>query len=260
MLSANAGALATAGFASGVLTASAGNLIQRGGSLVVSLIGGTLESVTEAQMLNGANIAAYGVNGRWEILRFQNATLNGDGTYTIDTFWRGDKGTEWSTGLHAANDIFVLMTDPDLAFIGMPTDSIGQPRDYRAITAGTDIDSAASQSFTYSGVNLETLSGVHPAGTRSAGDLTINWQRRTRVGGAWRDYVDASLGESVQAYEVDIMSGATVNRTLSASTPSVLYTSAMQVIDFGSPQASVTVNIYQLSAIVGRGYKLEATL
>lgn len=251
---------ATAGYASGVLTASAGNLIQRGGSLTVSLIGGTLESVTEAQMLNGANIAAYGVNGRWEILRFQNATLNVDGTYTIDTFWRGDKGTEWATGLHAANDIFVLMTDPDLAFVGMPTDSIGQPRDYRAVTAGADIDSAASQAFTYSGVNLEALSGAHPRGSRSAGDLTVSWQRRTRVGGAWRDFVDASLGEATQAYEVDVMDGSTVKRTLTATTPSVLYTSAMQVTDFGSAQQAVTVNIYQLSAVVGRGYKLEATL
>ena len=251
---------ATAGYASGVLTASAGNLIQRGGSLTVSLIGGTLESVTEAQMLNGANIAAYGVNGRWEIIRFQNATLNANGTYTIDTFWRGDKGTEWATGLHAANDIFVLMTDPDLAFVGMPTDSIGQPRDYRAITAGADIDSAVSQAFTYNGVNLETLSGVHPLGSRASGDLTVTWQRRTRIGGEWRDYVDASLGESVQSYEVDIMQGAVVKRTITATTPSVLYTSAMQVTDFGSAQASVTVNIYQQSSVVGRGYPLGATL
>ena len=152
------------------------------------------------------------------------------------------------------------MTDPDLAFVGMPADSIGQPRDYRAVTAGADIDSAASQSFTYSAVNLETLSGVHPSGSRSAGDLTITWQRRTRVGGAWRDYVDASLGETSEAYEVDIMQGAVVKRIITASTPSVLYTSAMQVTDFGSNQSSVTVNIYQLSSVVGRGYPLGATL
>jgi hypothetical protein len=256
---------ATAGFASTVLAANAGNLIQRGGTLTVSLISGTLESVTESQMLNGANICAYGINGRWEVMRFQNATLNGDGTYTLDTFWRGDKGTEWATGMHAANDYFMLMTDPDLAFVGMPTDSIGQPREYRFITSGADIDSAASAAFTYAaftyaGVNLETLSGVLPVGRRSAGDLTVTWQRRTRVGGAWRDNVDASLGESVEAYEVDIMQGATVRRTITASTPSVLYTSAQQVTDFGSAQASVVVNIYQLSSVVGRGYPLGATL
>jgi hypothetical protein len=72
--------------------------------------------------------------------------------------------------------------------------------------------------------------------------------------------VDASLGETSEAYEVDIMQGATVKRTLTATTPSVLYTSAMQVTDFGSVQPSVTVKIYQLSSVVGRGYPLEATL
>jgi len=250
----------TAGYAQSPLAINQGNLIQKGGSLTVSLISGTLESVTEAQMLNGANIAACGVNGRWEIIRFQNATLNSDGTYTLDTFWRGDRGTEWATGLHAANDYFVLMTDQDLAFVGMPTDSIGQPRDYRAITVGADIDSATSASYTYDAVNLETYSGVHPAGSRAANDLTIKWQRRTRVGGAWRDNVDASLGETSEAYEVDIMDGSTVKRTLTATTPSVLYTSAMQITDFGSNQSSVTVKIYQLSSVVGRGYPLEATL
>ncbi len=251
---------ATAGTASTSLSANAGNLIQKGGSLTVSLISGALESVTESQMLNGANIAAYGASGRWEIIRFQNATLNGDGTYTLDTFWRGDRGTEWATGLHAANDYFVLMTDPDLAFVGMPTDSIGQPRDYRAITIGADIDSATSSAYTYAGVNLETYSGAHAVGSRASDDLNIKWQRRTRVGGAWRDNVDASLGETSEAYEVDIMDGATVKRTITATTPSVLYTSAMQVTDFGSAQASVSVKIYQLSSVVGRGYPLEATL
>jgi hypothetical protein len=250
----------TAGYAQSPLSVNAGNIIQKGGSLTVSLISGALESVTEAQMLNGANIAAYGVNGRWEIIRFQNATLNGDGTYTLDTFWRGDRGTEWATGLHAANDYFVLMTDPDVAFVGMPTDSIGQPRDYRSVTVGASIDSATSWAFTYTGVNLETYSGAHPVGSRSANDLTISWKRRTRVVGAWRDNVDASLGETTEAYEVDIMQGVAVKRTLTATTPTVLYTSAMQVTDFGSNQASVAVKIYQLSSVVGRGYPLEATL
>jgi hypothetical protein len=254
------GGQSTSGTASTLLAASAGNLVQRGGSLTVSMLAGTLESVTEAQMFNGANIAVYGQPGRWEVVRFQNATLVSAGVYTLDTFWRGDRGTEWATGLHIAGDQFILMTDPDLAFVGMPVDIIGSPRQYRAITNGAAIDSAASQSFTYLGVNLEAYSGAHPVGSRSSNDLTISWKRRTRVGGAWRDNVDASLGETSEAYEVDIMQGATVKRTLAATTPSVLYTSAMQVADFGSNQASVVVNIYQLSSVVGRGYPLGATL
>jgi hypothetical protein len=36
--------------------------------------------------------------------------------------------------------------------------------------------------------------------------------------------------------------------------PTASYTATQQVTDFGSAQSSVTVNVYQLSAAVGRGY------
>jgi hypothetical protein len=250
----------TFGYAQAPLGTHAGNLVQRGGSLIVSLLSGFVDGVTEAQMFGGSNTAAYGAPGRWEIIRFQNAALNADGSYTLGTFWRCDKGTEWATGLHQSGDLFVLLNDPDNAFVGMSQDSIGQPRTYRAVTFDADIDSASDIAMTYTGVNLECLSPCHPSSSRDgSANLTAKWVRRTRAGGAWRDNVDASLGETSEAYEIDVMSGGTVKRTLTSSTQSVIYTAANQVTDFGSTQASITLCIYQLSSVVGRGYPLEAT-
>jgi outer membrane lipoprotein SlyB len=74
------------------------------------------------------------------------------------------------------------------------------------------------------------------------------------------DYKDADLSELSEAYEVDILSGSTVVRTLSTSTPTVSYSAANQTIDFGSIQSSVNVKIYQLSSYVGRGYAATATI
>jgi hypothetical protein len=250
----------TFGRARGVLPAHDGNLIDYGRTLTVDLFAGSLSGIAESQMLNGANIAAYGADGRWEIMRFTNATLNADGSYTISGFWRGDKGTERATGLHVAGDSFVLLDDPDGAFIGMPTELIGVPRYYRGITNAADIDTDDNLILSYAGVNLECLSPVHAAGVRSAGDLAISWKRRTRVGGSWRDNVDATLGEASEAYEIDVMDGATVKRTITATTQTATYTSAQQVTDFGSAQSSILVRIYQISAVVGRGYPLEVTL
>ncbi|MET0155564.1 MAG: hypothetical protein ABW189_05615 [Rickettsiales bacterium] len=77
---------------------------------------------------------------------------------------------------------------------------------------------------------------MHLAGERDgSGNLTITWIRRTRIGGEWADGADAPLSEETEAYEIDIMDGAD------------------QTADFGSPQASVDVVVYQLSALVGRG-------
>jgi hypothetical protein len=40
----------------------------------------------------------------------------------------------------------------------------------------------------------------------------------------------------------------------------VTYTAAEQTADFGSPQPSVALKVYQISATVGRGWPAAATL
>jgi hypothetical protein len=68
------------------------------------------------------------------------------------------------------------------------------------------------------------------------------------------------LAETSEAYEVEILNGEEVVRTLAATTPSALYTAAQQTSDFGSTQPSITVRVFQLSEAVGRGFPAEASL
>ncbi|MEH6483018.1 MULTISPECIES: phage tail protein [Pseudomonas] len=248
-------------FASTTLAAHDGYLIDQR-SLLLNFISGEPESITRDQLLTGYNYAAYGVNGRWEIVRFQTATLNGDGSYSLSSFVRGDKGTEWATGLHQPGDFFVLLDDPDNAFIGTAVQTIGLARDYRAVTSGASVDDANNVSFTYNGVNLECLSPVNARATRDgSGNLSATFTRRSRLGSSWWGTgVEAPIGETTQAYEVDVMSGATLKRTISSATPAFSYSAADQTTDFGSAQASITFRIYQLSETVGRGYVREVTL
>lgn len=237
-------------------------LFDLGSSMQVDLLDGELESVTEAQMLGGQNIALYGADQRWEVIRFQNAALQSDGSYILTKLVRGDKGTEWATGLHQDSDLFILAEDPDNAFVGMPIESIGIQNLYRAVTLGDTIDSADSQAFTYRGVNLKPLSPAYPFGSRnSGGDLAVSWTRRSRFSSSWwMTGVPAPVGESVEFYEIDVMSGSTVKRKITSTTPAITYTAADQTMDFGSPQSEITLRIYQLSSTVGRGYPLEVTL
>lgn len=251
---------ATIGSCLNSLTVNNGTLVDTS-TLTVDLISGELESISRGQMFSGMHYVAYGVDGRWEIIRYQNATLQSGGTYLVSDFIRGDKGTEWATGLHQVGDYFVLLDDPDNAFIGMPGSLIGAPLTYRGITMGRDISTGDDVDFTYQGVNLETLSPVSAKGFRVSGDLSITWTRRSRLSGNWwTTGVPAPIGEDSESYEIDIMDGATVKRTISSSTTNAVYTSAQQVADFGSPQQSISLRIYQLSAVVGRGYPLEVTL
>lgn len=228
----------------------------------VLLASGELESVTRDQMLSGVNYAAYGVDGRWEIVRFMNAPLQSDGTYLVSGFVRGERGTEWATGLHQPGDYFVLLDDPDNAFIGAPVEAIGLSRLYRAVTSGASIDDSSDVTFAYRGVNLECLSPVYAKGSRdSSSNFSGTFTRRSRLSNTWwTNGVVAPVGETTEAYEVDVMSGTTVKRTISITSPAWTYSAANQNTDFGSPQSSITFRIYQLSGTVGRGYPLEVTL
>lgn len=254
----------TIGYATTSLSTHLGTTYDAASALACRMYQGTLSSVTEAQLFAGQNWFAYGAHGRWEIIAARTATLQGDGSYILQDFLRGQQGTEWATGLHVANDTLVRLNAASLEFINVNAAAIGSAKLYRGITSGKALDSDADRSFTYTGVNLECLSPVAPTGDRhpTTNDWTLYWTRRSRFSG-WRDYVDAALGETVESYEVDIFSSntyATLKRTLTSATPTVAYTSAQQVTDFGSNQTTLYAKIYQFSATVGRGYPLTVAI
>lgn len=252
---------ATLGIARGTLPSSPCTLVDQR-ALIVDMLSGEPESVTRDQMLSGVNYAAYGLDGRWEIVRFQSAALQGSGSYLLSGFVRGEKGTEWATGLHAVGDYFVLLDDPDNAFIGSPVESIAMERLYRGVTSGALVDGAVDVPFTYRGVNLECPSPIYAKGVRDgSSNFTGTFTRRSRLSSSWwTTGVVAPVGEASESYEIDVMNGSAAVRTLTASAPTFNYSAANQTADFGSAQSSITFRIYQLSATVGRGLPLEVTL
>jgi hypothetical protein len=49
-------------------------------------------------------------------------------------------------------------------------------------------------------------------------------------------------------------------RTVAVTAPTATYTAAEQTADFGSPQGSIRVRVFQISETVGRGIMRSATL
>ncbi len=219
------------------------------GTFMLAITGeGELESVSYEALLNGANAALLGD----EIIQFREAVLVASGKYQLRGLLRGRLGTEDAIGAHSAGERFVLLNG--LTGMAMSSSLIGLPRDYKPVTVGSTLGQTTAQSFTYQGNAFKPFSPVHIKGARDgSNNLTISWTRRTRTSGEWRDYVDVPLGEAVEAYEIEILNGVNVVRTLSATSPQVTYTAAQQTTDFGSAQPSVSVRMYQVSAIVGRG-------
>ena len=253
---------ATMGYAESVLgtVATYFDQFDEAGTVDVFCINGTLSTATRAQVLNGSNVALLGS----EIIQFRTATLVSAGHYTLTGLLRGRLGTEWAVGTHAVNERFVMLSATTARFLlGGPGD-INVERKFKAVTFNNRIADAIAEAVTYAGVNIKPLSPVQVSGGRDAtGNVTINWKRRTRMNATWRDYADVPLGETTEAYEVDILGTASPNmpvRTLTTTTNSATYTIAQQTTDFGSPVPStISVNVYQMSSRLGRGYVAQAT-
>ncbi len=222
----------------------------------VLLSSGSLASVSELAVFNGANAALIGE----ELVQFQNAVLIGENTYRLSRLLRGRQGTEWAMGLHDPGDRFVLLS-PALYTTAIANNLIGRELYYKTVSVGNSLGNTDELAFTYTGKNLKPFAPVHVTGVRDgSANLTISWVRRSRVDAEWRDGVDIPLGEESERYEVEIYSGLTLKRTLTATSPTVAYSAAQQVTDFGSAQSSVSVKVYQLSAVVGRGYPAVASV
>lgn len=230
----------------------------------VRLISGTLESRTEEAVLQGANAAAIGAHGRWEIVQFLNATQVSTDVWQLSGLLRGRRATEHHIGTSFAEDLFVMLSVGGLIRLSLQIAEIGAARVYRAVTFGTSAADGTNVAIAAQGEALRPFSPVHIHGERVAGDLLIEWTRRGRIGQELRSGADIPLSEETEAYEIDIIvpgsSPETPVRTIETNTTSATYTAADQATDGFGGGDPIMVRIYQISATVGRGTPGEAIL
>jgi hypothetical protein len=129
-------------------------------------------------------------------------------------------------------------------------------------------DAYRQRLFTPEGVGLRPFSVAHVEQpwrrARAPGDLVIRWTRRSRALAAdgWTA-PEVPLAEDTEGYEVEVLDGSSVARTLSTGTTSATYTTAQQLADRGAllgPGDILDLRIFQLSAAVGRGAPAIVTL
>lgn len=234
----------------------------RGGEVRVALYGGALASVTEPRVLDGANAAAVlNTAGTWEILQFANAELVGDKTYKLSRLLRGQAGSEYAIADPLpAGSPFVLLDD-HVVTIARGLGALDRAIDLRIVATGRSHDdpSALAMTVTPQPTALMPLAPVHVKASREGGGIHVSWIRRTRRDGDnWG--VEVPLGEDSEAYTLDILSGASVVRSIPCTAPSALYAGADELDDFGAPLTVLHGRVSQMSSTVGRGHPSEFTL
>ncbi len=165
----------------------------------------TLSSSTEAAVLNGANTAIVGVDGRWEVIGFVNATLTGTGEYTLDTFIRGRKGSTDYIDQHADNDIFILMDATKSDRVYVPISEYLVNRTYRSVTIGRLVSTATNFNKQYFAESYKCYRvGDLRAVKKSDGSLDVSWKHAVRYSGEWLDLVDVPDDETSLQFDVSV--------------------------------------------------------
>jgi hypothetical protein len=235
----------------------------RGHRLQVRLYGGALASVADNVLFAGANAAAVQrPDGVWEVLQFANAQLIAPFTYELSRLLRGQLGTEWAMGNPLPAGAPFVLLDAHVVTLARGLEALERSMQLRIVAAGRDhADPAAvALSATPHATALRPLSPVHLHARRDNAGVHLSWIRRTRQeGDAWLAG-DVPLAEEREAYLIEVLSGATVIRSIEVTQPFALYAAADEFADFGAPQASLSIRVAQLSASVGRGLAAQAVL
>ena len=231
--------------------------------LEVELSGGSLSSLSEEQVLAGGNLlAVLGPDGRAEVVGVRQADLIGPRRYRLGGFLRGLGGTERLATRSLAPGASVVLLDGAPVPLATSLAELGQSWTYRIGPAGREPSDPSYLTFagTVTTTALAPLAPVHVTARRLPGAVSIRWIRRTRLDGDGWNLAEVPLGEEIEAYEVDILSGGSVARTIAGTVPEVSYGSALELADFGAAQSSLSLRVYQLSRTVGRGFSADVSI
>ncbi len=222
----------------------------------IRLASGSLQSRSEADVLNGANVAALRSASAddWEVVQFRSAELVAPQVYLLGGLLRGQAGTDgvmpevWPTGTD-----FVLLNGA-VVQVPIPGASRGLERHYRvgpAIRPYDDV-SYVHRVEAFAGVGLRPYRPTHFSARRLGdGDVALAWTRRTRIDGdSWLG-TEVPLGEESEAYLLRIMRSGALVREIAVGVPRHLYTAADQAAD--GIEGHLVFEVAQLSVRFGAG-------
>jgi hypothetical protein len=164
----------------------------------------------------------------------------------------------------------VVVLDSMLADLPVTEADLGMAMNWRIGPASKPVsdETYVAQTFTPEGVGLRPFAPVHVEQpwrkARVPGDLTIRWVRRDRslAADSW-NAVEIPMSEASESWQVEILDGATVKRSLTTATTSVVYSAADQSTDWGTPLglgSSLDVRIAQIRQTFGAGTASVTTL
>ncbi|MBA1158046.1 baseplate multidomain protein megatron [Microvirga mediterraneensis] len=231
--------------------------------LDVEISSGALSAIDDEAALGGRNLfALQGPDGRWEIFSAARAEMIGERVYRLTRFLRGLAGSEPEAGRAVPAGSLLVKLDEAVVPLTTSLQDLGSTWRYRIGPSGRDHgDPAVTEVVATVGRDaLKPFSPVQVSARREPGGIRLEWVRRARRNGDAWDAIEVPLDEDAERYEIDILKGGAVVRTLTSTQPFLVYGNADEMADFGGLQSTLTLRIAQVSAVAGRGFERHATV
>lgn len=227
----------------------------------VAMLHGELETASYADVMDGANAVAviYSTNEA-EIIQFNRAELLDDDTYRLTGIIRGQRGTDWLALSKPAPEgaEVVFLSDGHVGAFNLSLDRLDDVGIFKGYNLTQEPEDGDTRGLVLAGYEMKPWAPTHlTAEVVGGGDIEVMWVRRTRIQGGLHDGTDeVPIGEADELYEVDVLVGSEVVRTLTSDVQAVTYTVEQRIED-GTDElvGSIEFHVYQMSAAVGRGYR-----
>jgi hypothetical protein len=229
-----------------------------GNSVTVRMVHGALASVSALGLLNGANRAAVlAENGVWEVIGFRDAEETSQGQWRLSGLLRGLFGTEDATAAGAASEMPFVVLDEAVRDLELSASEAGLTLNWLAEAAGTGGGRAGPVAFAGGIRGVTPIAPVHLQAMRTDGGIRLSWVRRGRIDADGWDGETIPMDEDAEAYQVEILEGEEVVRTMNLNIPEALYANAMEIADFGTQQTEIAFRVRQKGARVALGIPAE---
>lgn len=212
-------------------------------SIVIELLhpGMTLNDAGDTALWAGDNLALVGE----ELIQFGRAEPIGANRWQLSRLLRGRRGTEAAITGQIAGAEFTLIEADSARMIDLPPAAIGSTIAVLATGIG-DGEAGITATAPVTGAALRPPSPVALRVMPEGDDIVVQWTRRSRIGWAWSDGIDAPLGEESARYRLTITPDAGPMRVIETSIERWTYSAAARAADQAAGATRIVVAAAQL--------------
>lgn len=244
----------TYGIVTNALPIGMENLTDKTTVLTVTMVEGSLSSVTDAQFIANEQVAIIGSPSlqNWEYVSFRDAVQQSTGEYQVSWLMRGRRGTDASeiSDSHSAGELFILAERSTINRSLLALGDLNVIRFYRGVGRNDFLENSLTVPLASQGRSLMPHRPHQLTAVADGSDnIDFTWARSSRLyyelsnTGSWNS---STLEEDSEEYEIDIYDqpAGSVVRTLTGITSEAgEYTKAQLTTDLAVSSVTAQIDV-----------------